>query len=70
MYGPKGMQRKTVDELSAAVKYALEQPDLKSKLESSATTIDYRDPDKAAAYTASELERVGIQIRDAGVEKQ
>ncbi len=70
MYGPKGMQRKTVDELSAAVKYALEQPDLKNKLESSATTIDYRDPDKAAAYTKSELERVGIQIRDAGVEKQ
>lgn len=70
VYGPKGMNRKTVDELSAAVKFALEDPSVKATLDSSNTIISYGDPDKLAAFTASELERVGAQLRDAGVEKQ
>lgn len=70
VYGPKGMTRKTVDELSAAVKFALEDPTVKEKLDTSNTIISYGDPDKLAAFTASELARVGEQLRDAGVEKQ
>lgn len=70
VYGPKGMTRKTVDELSAAVKFALEDPMVKEKLDTSNTIISYGDPDKLAAFTASELARVGEQLRDAGVEKQ
>jgi tripartite-type tricarboxylate transporter receptor subunit TctC len=70
LYGPKGMPRNMVDEFSAAVKFALDDPELKSKLETSATQINYGNPDQAAAFTASELERVGKIMRELGVEKQ
>lgn len=70
VYGPKGMTRKTVDEISASVKFALEDPGVKQKLDTSNTIIAYGDPDRLAAFTASELKRVGEQLRDAGVEKQ
>lgn len=70
VYGPKGLPPKMVEELSAALKYALESPEMKTKFGVDGARLDYVTPDQLAKFTASEFERVGPILRAAGVEKQ
>lgn len=71
LYAPKGLPPKMVDELSSALKFAIESQEFQSKFAGDLGGRSvYTPPDYLAKFAASENERAGAILRAAGVEKQ
>lgn len=71
IYGPKGLPPKMVEEVSVAIKYALESNEVNRKLGGDeGARLEHTTPEQLVKFMVSELDRVGPVLRDAGVEKQ
>lgn len=56
IHGPKGLPREVVDKVSAAVKKAVEMPDVKKRIEDTGSIIIANTPEQFAAQIAAELD--------------
>ena len=70
LYAPKGTPKPIVDKLSAALKQAVQDPEVKAKLNSIGTspvTPDQASPAKLATHLKNEIETLGPLLQRAGV---
>jgi len=56
IHGPKGLPKEVIDKISAAVKKAVELPDVKKRIEDTGSLIVANTPEQFAAQIAAELE--------------
>lgn len=56
IHGPKGLSKEVIDKISAAVKKAVELPDVKKRIEDTGSLIVANTPEQFAAQIAAELE--------------
>jgi tripartite-type tricarboxylate transporter receptor subunit TctC len=56
IHGPKGLPKEVVDRISAAVKKAVEIPEVKKRIEDTGSLIVANSPAEFAAQIAAELE--------------
>ena len=56
IHGPKGLPRDIVDKVNAAVRKALELPDVKKRIEDTGSLIVANTPEQFAAQIAAEFE--------------
>ena len=70
LYAPKGTPKPIVDKLSAALQQAVQDPEVKAKLNSIGTspvTVDLATPAKLATHLKNEIETLGPLLQRAGV---
>jgi tripartite-type tricarboxylate transporter receptor subunit TctC len=56
IHGPKGLPRDIVDKINAAVRKALELPDVKKRIEDTGSLIVANTPEQFAAQIAAEFD--------------
>jgi tripartite-type tricarboxylate transporter receptor subunit TctC len=56
IHGPKGLPREVVDKVNAAVRRAVEMPDVKKRIEDTGSLIIANTPEQFAAQIAAELD--------------
>ena len=56
IHGPKGLPREVVDKVNAAVRKAVEMPDVKKRIEDTGSIIIANTPEQFAAQIAAELD--------------
>lgn len=70
LYAPKGTPKPVIEKLSAALTQAVQDPELKAKLESigtSSVSTDLTNPGKLQTHLKNEIETLGPLLQRAGV---